>query len=297
MTTPAVHAQAPAAIVRSRLTMPGPAGLLLPALVLYGALLIWPLLGVLWASVTPEGHLAPGEYVRFFSDTLFVSILRRTVLLSLATTAASLVLGFPIGVYLSQPWRRARSVVTFAIIAPMLVSAVARSYGWIIILGPQGPLSQVLAALGLKGVSGQLLYTQTGLVIASVHLLLPLMVLPIAGSLQQIDPSLERAARILGAGTLRVFCKVTLPLCVPGMTAGSVIVFCMSASAFVTPALIGGPRIPVMSYAIYQQAIELIDWPFASAMSFILLVATASVTLAYLLWAGSGARATGGPRR
>jgi putative spermidine/putrescine transport system permease protein len=269
----------------------------MPALALYGALLIWPLLGVLWASLTPEGHLGLDEYRRFFADPLFVSVLRRTVRLSLATTAASLVLGFPLGLYLSQPWRRGRSLVTFAIIAPMLVSAVARSYGWIIILGPQGPLSRVLAVLGLRGTATQLLYTETGLVIASVHLLLPLMVLPIAGSLQQIDPSLGRAARILGAGTLRVFRKVTLPLCVPGMTAGSVIVFCMSASAFVTPALIGGPRIPVMSYVIYQQAIELIDWPFASAASFILLVATAALTLAYLLWAGSGARRTDGPHR
>jgi putative spermidine/putrescine transport system permease protein len=259
-------------------------GLLLPALLAYGLLLLWPLLGVLQTSLTN----GVADYARFFSDPLFVSVLRRTVVLSLATTVITLVLSFPVALYLSQPWRRGRSIVTFAIIAPMLVSAVARSYGWVIILGPSGLLSRCFAALGLG--EFHLLYTQTGLVIASVHLLLPLMVLPVAGSLQQIDPSLQRAAQILGAGTLRTLFRVTLPLCVPGMTAGAVIVFCMAASAFVTPALIGGPTIPVMSFLIYQQAIELIDAPFASAASFILLASTATVTLVYLFWAGHAAR-------
>ena len=277
--------------------MPGPAGLLLPALILYGALLLWPLVGVIASSLTAGAHFSLGEYRRFFADPLFVSVLRRTIVLSLETTIASLVLSFPVALYLSQPWRRGRSIVTFAVIAPMLVSAVARSYGWIIILGPQGLLSQVLAALHLPGASSHLLYTETGLVIASVHLLMPLMVLPIAGSLQQIDPSLVRAARILGAGTLRIYWRVILPLCLPGMTAGAVIVFCMSASVFVTPSLIGGPRIPMMSLVIYQQAVELIDWPFACAASVILLLSTASVTLAYLFWAGSGARRRGGAQR
>jgi putative spermidine/putrescine transport system permease protein len=150
--------------------------------------------------------------------------------------------------------------------------------------------------LGLASPASHLLYTQTGLVIASVHLLLPLMVLPVAGSLQQIDPGLWRAAQILGAGTARTYAKVILPLCLPGMTAGAVIVFCMSASVFVTPALIGGPQIPVMSFVIYQEAVELIDWPFACAASMILLVSTASVTLAYLFWAGARTRHAGGRR-
>jgi putative spermidine/putrescine transport system permease protein len=260
-------------------------GLVLPALAAYIVLLLWPLAGVFWTSITPDGFVGLSAYTRFLSDGWFLSVLRRTVVLSLITTALTLVLSFPIALYLSQTWRRGRTLVTFAIIAPMLVSAVARSYGWIIILGPAGILSRCLAALGLG--SGHLLYTETGIVIASVHLLLPLMVLPIAGSLQQIDPSLIRAAQTLGAGVTRILFRVTLPMCIPGMTAGAVIVFCMCASSFVTPALIGGPTIPMMSFVIYQQAIQLIDWPFASAAAFILLAATASVTLAYLFWAGT----------
>lgn len=296
MTAPTVAASSQPWMHR-RWKLPGPGSLLLPALILYGVLLLWPLVGVLSASLTAGGHITLAQYRRFFTDQLFISVLLRTITLSLETTIACLVLSFPIALYLSQPWRRGRSIITFAVIAPMLVSAVARSYGWIIILGPQGLLSRCLTALGLADPTFHLLYTEAGLVIASVHLLLPLMVLPIAGSLQQIDISLWRAARILGAGTVRTYARVILPLALPGMTAGAVIVFCMSASVFVTPALIGGPRIPVMSFVIYQQAVELSDWPFACAISMILLVATASVTLAYLLWAGATTRHHGDARR
>ena len=256
----------------------------------YAVLLLWPLIGVVRASVQSGGQPLFTEYARFFSSPLFRAVLWRTMSLSLLATAVTVVLSFPVAVYLAQPGRRGRTIVTFAIIAPMLVSAVARSYGWIIILGLEGLVSRIGVFLGLGDSSGHLLYTELGVIIALVHLQLPLMVLPIAGSLQQIDPALDRAASILGAGWLRIFLKVTLPLAAPGMTAGAVIVFCMSASSFVTPALIGGPTIPMMSFVIYQQAVQLIDWPFASAASVILLLATASVTLAYLFWAGRGAR-------
>lgn len=265
-----------------------PMALLLPALALYGVMLLWPVLGVLRASLMTGKGLGLAEYTRFFTDPTYLTVLRRTVVLSLASTLVTLVLAFPIAVYLSQPYHRGRTIVIFAIIAPMLVSAVARSYGWIIILGPDGPLSHIAAMFGFR--SWHLLYSETGIVVASAHLQLPLMVLPIAGSLQQIDPSLYRAARILGAGPVRTFLKVTLPLCLPGMTAGAVIVFCMSASAFVTPALIGGPTIPMMSWVIYQQAIQLIDWPFASAVSIVLLLTTGTTTALYLAWSGRHAR-------
>lgn len=247
--------------------------LLLPAVAAYAALMVWPLLGVFRASLEPGAE----AYTRFFADPLFVSVLIRTIRLSLIVTVLTLVLAFPVALYLSQTEQRGRALVTFAIIAPMLVSAVARSYGWVMILGPDGPF--------------KLLYTEAALVIASVHLQLPLMVLPIAGSLRQIDSSLVRASRILGAGPFRTLWKIIVPLAIPGMTAGSVIVFCMSASAFVTPALVGGPRIPVMSWVIYQQAIQLVDWPFASAASFVLLAATATVTVVYLASAGRSRRA------
>lgn len=264
--------------------------LLVPALVFYLLFFAWPHLSVAWSSFVPGDELSLANYRKFFESSFFRSVLWRSVRLSLWVTVASLVVSYPISVYLSQPWRRGRALVIFAVIAPMLVSAVARSYGWIIILGPNGMLGQLLVALHVTSKSTHLLYTETGVIIALTHVFLPFMVLSIAGSLQQIDPSLARAARSLGADGFRTFLRVTLPLSMPGITAGAVIVFCLSASAFVTPAIIGGSAIPVMPYLIYNQGLLLLDWSFASAIAIILLVATAAITAAYTIWSNSRQR-------
>jgi putative spermidine/putrescine transport system permease protein len=256
---------------------------LAPALLFYVLLFVVPHLYVLWSSLTPAGNVSLGSYSDFVTNATNRAILWRTVRLSVWTTAASLIIGYPIAVYLSQPWRKGRTIVTFAVIAPMLVSAVARSYGWIIILGPNGLLTQFLRGLGWNE-PGHLLYTEPGLVIALTHVFLPFMTLAIAGSLQQIHPSLARAARIHGAGRVRTFLKVILPLSMPGVTAGSVIVFCLTASSFVTPALVGGTTIQMMSYIVFNDAVLLLDWPAASTAAMILLVTTAGITTFYTVW-------------
>lgn len=263
----------------------GYATLLLPALLFYVVFFVIPHLYVIWSSLTPTKALSLAAYVNFFRDPTSLAILWRTLRLSFWTTLGTLVIGYPIAVYLSQPWRRGRTIVTFAVIAPMLVSAVARSYGWIIILGPNGLLSRFLTLLHIPG-PNRLLYTEPGLVIALTHVFLPFMVLAVAGSLQQIHPSLPRAARIHGASRSRTFFKVILPLSMPGVTAGATIVFCLSASSFVTPALVGGTTIQMMSYVVYNDAIMLLDWPAAAAAAIILLVATAGITAAYTIWSG-----------
>jgi putative spermidine/putrescine transport system permease protein len=112
------------------------------------------------------------------------------------------------------------------------------------------------------------------------------MTLAIAGSLQQIHPALPRAARIHGATRMRTFFKVILPLSMPGVTAGAAIVFCLTASSFVTPALVGGTTIQMMSYVVYNDAVMLLDWPAGAAAAIVLLVATATITVAYTMWSG-----------
>jgi putative spermidine/putrescine transport system permease protein len=263
----------------------GYAALLAPALLFYLLFFVVPHFYVLSSSVTPKKALSFVAYSSFFSDPTSLAILWRTVRLSFWTTLGTLALGYPIAVYLAQPWRKGRTIVTFAVIAPMLVSAVARSYGWIIILGSNGLLSRLIVSLDIHG-PDHLLYTEPGLVIALTHVFLPFMTLAIAGSLQQIHPSLPRAARIHGASRTRTFLEVILPLSMPGVTAGAAIVFCLTASAFVTPALVGGTTIPMMSYVIYNDAIMLLDWPAAAAAAIILLVATAVITVAYTSWSG-----------
>lgn len=270
----------------------GYVALLGPALLFYILFFAVPHLFVLWSSVTPMKGVSLAAYSNFFNDATNLAILWRTVRLSIWTTVGTLVIGYPIAVYLSQPWRRGRTIVTFVVIAPMLISAVARSYGWIIILGSNGLLSRLMQLLHIPGPE-HLLYTEPGLVIALIHVFLPFMTLAIAGSLQQIHPSLPRAARIHGASKTRTFISVTLPLSMPGVTAGSAIVFCVTASSFVTPALIGGTTIQMMSYVIYTDAIQLLDWPAAAAAAIILLVATVGITVVYTLWSGRFAVASG----
>jgi putative spermidine/putrescine transport system permease protein len=261
------------------------AALLLPAVAIYALFFIWPLIDIFRASLMVQGKLSLGAYVDFFQDGFLRSVLWRTIRISIITTIATLIVGYPTALYLSQPWRKGRSFVTFFVIAPMLVSAVVRSYGWIIILGPNGLLSKALQMIGFGPAAGQLLYTETGVVIALTHVFLPFMVLSITGSLQQIDPALSRAARILGANEIKTFWRVVLPLSLPGITAGSMIVFCLAASGFVTPALVGGARVPVMPYIVYKEGLLVLNWTLASAVAVILLLTTALVTAVYMVWA------------
>ncbi len=261
----------------------GVAALLVPAVILYVVLFVWPLLNTVWSSLTPNSVFSFDSYTAFFHSPFYRSVLWRSIRISLITTVATAIIGYPIATYLSQPSRRGRSVVTLLVIAPMLVSAVVRSYGWIIILGPNGLLDSVLSLVGLSSSSTHLLYTETGVIIALTHVFLPFMVLAITGTLQQIDPAMARASQSLGASGLQTFLRVTLPLSMPGVTAGSVIVFCLSASGFVTPALVGGSTIPVMPYLVYTQGMLTLNWPFASAVAIILLVVTALITALYNL--------------
>jgi putative spermidine/putrescine transport system permease protein len=264
------------------------AGLLLvPAILFYAVLFVWPLIISTWGSFTPTGKLSLQTYTHFFSDGFYRSVLWRSLRISAITTLMTLIIGYPIAVYLSQNWRKGRSVVVFLVIAPMFVSAVVRSYGWIIILGPNGLLSSFTKAIGLP--MGHLLYSEAGVIIALTHVFLPFMVIALAGSLQQIDPSLARAAQILGANGFSVFMRVTLPLSLPGISAGSVIVFCLAASGFVTPALVGGAAVPVMPYLVYKEGLLVLNWPFASAVALILLVATALATAIYTFAMRDGA--------
>jgi len=279
---------------------PGPrlgvALLLAPALVYYFLVLFVPQFEVATASLmSADGHFPTGaNFRRFVTDSFFLSILWRTVRISLISTLLAIMVSYPVAVYLSQPWRRWRAAVAFAVITPIMISAVARSYGWVIILGPAGLLNQTIIGLHLGTDPQHLLYTETGLVIALTHLHLPFMVLPVTASLQQIDPSILRASRILGAGAMRTFFRVTLPLTLPGITAGATIVFCLTGSSFVTPALIGGARIPMMSFLIYQQGLDVRDWNFASAVAIILLLSTSTFVIAHLIWSSRRQRQTMG---
>jgi putative spermidine/putrescine transport system permease protein len=147
---------------------------------------------------------------------------------------------------------------------------IVRTFGWRIILGPNGLLHSIFSAAGLEG--GVLLHSEGAVIAGLVNLLLPFLVLAVATSLQAIDPAVPRAAASLGAGPWRVFRLVIFPLSLPGVIAGLLIVFSLASSSFVTPALLGGADFKVMSTMIYQQALILQNWPLAAAFAVVLVL-------------------------
>lgn len=211
------------------------------------------------------------NYTKFLGDPFYRDVLWRTLALGAWTTAGCLACGFPLAVLLSRLRGMRRSVLYFILLLPLLTSAVVRTFGWMILLGNNGFINKVLIGLGIVDSPVRMMYSMTGIVIALVEVLLPFMVLALDAALLNIDPHLYEAAKNLGARGARIFFRVTLPLVLPGIVSGSVLVFTLAVSAFVTPSLIGGPRIKLMSTLIYQQSMGLLDWPFGGAIAFVML--------------------------
>jgi putative spermidine/putrescine transport system permease protein len=225
----------------------------------------------------PGGVMTPAwvldHYRRFLLDPFYLRILLTTVELGLAVTAVTLVLGYPIAYALARtrsPRRRAFGVTILLI--PLMTSVVVRSYGWMILLASTGVVNKLLLATGLVARPVQLLFTPLGVVIALAEVLLPFMVLSVMPVIQGIDPELEEASQSLGGGTLETFQHVVLPLSLPGVAAGAILVFVLSVGAFATPRLIGGPTIEVITVFIHEQTLSLLNWPFGAATSWILLL-------------------------
>ncbi|MEO5784654.1 MAG: ABC transporter permease [Casimicrobiaceae bacterium] len=211
------------------------------------------------------------NYVRFLSDPFYRDVLWRTLALGAWTTAGCLILGFPLALLLSRLRGMRRSMLYFVLLLPLLTSAVVRTFGWMILLGNNGFINKSLIAMGIVDDPIRMMYSMTGIVIALVEVLLPFMVLALDAALLNIDPHLYEAAQNLGARRARVFTRITLPLVLPGIVSGSVLVFTLAVSAFVTPSLIGGPRIKLMATLIYQQSMGLLNWPFGGAIAFVML--------------------------
>jgi putative spermidine/putrescine transport system permease protein len=241
---------------------------------------------------SPTGGIVPvaglGNYVKVFTDPYYVGIFVRTVRISLLVTALTVLLGYPEAYYLTRIRGRFKALVLVAVLSPLIVSAITRTFGWFILLAPNGLVNSAIMALGLADGPVKLIYSETGIVIGLTHVLVPFMVLSIYASLQRRNPALVAAAHTLGAGPVRAFLQVTLPLSLPGIVAGSVVVFTLSMSAFVTPAILGGTRVRVVAYLIYEQFLLSLDWPFGAALALLLVGITLVVVLVYNRWIERG---------
>ena len=213
-----------------------------------------------------------GNYARALTDSLFLRVIGNTLLLGGWTTLSCAVLGFPLAIMLVRTTGLARAALYFAIVIPLLTSAVTKTFGWTILLSNRGIVNQAMTELGLVDRPIKLMYTMTGAVIALTQVLLPFMTLALAAALETIDQAIYEAARNLGARSTRLFLFVTLPLSLPGLVSGSVLVFTLAVSAYVTPRLVGGPTVKVVSVMIYEQSMTLLNLPLGSALSFLLLL-------------------------
>jgi putative spermidine/putrescine transport system permease protein len=212
------------------------------------------------------------QYVRFLGDGFNLAVLGQTLWLALKTTAVAILIGYPLAYLYTLSPRNAQRILILVIVLPLLTSAVVRTFAWVVILGRQGIINEALLGLGWIDSPIKLLYTPAAVVIALAQIEMPLMVLPIITALANIDPNLRQASEALGAGKWRTFLRVTLPLSMPGLLAGCLLVFAAAASAFVTQTLVGGGQQMFMPFYIYQQAIQANNYPFAATIAMILLV-------------------------
>jgi ABC-type spermidine/putrescine transport system permease subunit I len=213
-------------------------------------------------------------------DGAFLTVLVRTLRLGLVATAMCVVFGYPLAYFLARAPRRVAAIGLFLLVIPLMVSAVIRTFGWLVILGRNGLINSLLQAVGLDRLP--LLYNETAVVIGLSNVFVPFMVLPLMASIERINPALEEAARNLGATWLGTFRRVILPLSRPGLISGCLLVYSAAISAFVIPVLMGGARVRVIGRQIYDQLLISYQWPNASALATLLVIATTCLAFSAL---------------
>lgn len=218
------------------------------------------------------GGLGLNQYAAFLGDRLNLDVLSDTLLLGVKATILCLVFGYPLAWLCTRVSARLQALLIFLVVLPIVTSVVVRTYAWIVILGRNGMVNDAIVALGLSSQPLHLLFSETGVMIVLAQVQMPLMVLPLITVLQRIDPNLASASYALGAGAWRTFFKITLPLSLPGIIAGTILTFTACVTAFVTQSLIGGSRLLYMPMMIFQQAMDLQNWPFAAAVSVLFMI-------------------------
>jgi len=247
--------------------------ILAPGLILLILFLVLPLVSIIFPTFF-DGGFTLKSYSSFFMDEYNFSIFWRTLKISLIVTFVCAVLGVPTAYYISKSSKKWRSLLMALTLFPLLTNSVVRSFAWITILGQDGIINNALLNIGLIDKPLTLLYTEFAIVIGSVYLFLPLMVITLVGILENIDTELMEAAETLGANRLLAFVKVVLPLSVPGIIVGSILVFTGTMTAYTTPQLLGGNRNIMLATFLYQSATALGNWEAASVIALIMIAAT-----------------------
>lgn len=247
--------------------------LLAPGVFLLAVFLFYPLVIILTPTFVSKG-ISLSRYVAFFSDAFYVRIFLRTVRIALIATAVCAVLGVPTSYYISRRSRGMKSFLMAVAIFPLLTNSVVRAFAWINILGRNGVVNTVLLKLRWIDEPLKLLYTDFSVLMGTIYLFLPLMLITLVGSMENIEDDVTEAAESLGANRLVAFLKVVLPLSLPGILVGSVLVFTGAITAYTTPNLLGGSKNMLLATLIYQRAMSLSDWTGAGVIALVMIAMT-----------------------
>ena len=278
MTAPAAPAPAPAA---SGPASRAPFALALPALMLFVGVVVIPIVMTVMLSFHDWGQYKGIEPVfilknwqEIATDPYYAEMFWRTFRVAILATAITAVFGAPEAYILNRMSGRWRSFFLLVILGPLLISVVARTLGWALLFGgSNGVVNKLLLGLGVIRAPLPFMFTETGMVVALAHVMMPFMVLAVWAALQRLDPQIENAAASLGAGPLTIVRRIILPQIMPGVLSGAIIVFSLSASAFATPAIIGGRRLKVAATLAYDEFLNTLNWPLGAAVAVLLLIA------------------------
>jgi spermidine/putrescine transport system permease protein len=271
----------------------GLAGLLTPVTLWLGPFFLVPLLVILVFSFGTSGVYGgitlgfnPGNYLKVF-DPLYLEIVGRTLVIALTNTLLCLALGYPLAYFIVFKGRRWRNVLVLLIMVPFWTSLLVRAYSWVVILNGNGIANRTLQFLGITEEPVTLIFTPEAVTMGMVYSYLPFMVLPLYAALEKFDIRLKEAAQDLGAGRWHTFWRVTFPLSMPGVIAGSILVFIPSSGEFVIPNLLGGSQTVMMGNLIQQQFLQARDWAFGSALSVMLAVLLIGAIMYYIRKVGT----------
>jgi putative spermidine/putrescine transport system permease protein len=259
-----------------------------PALIIFIVMLVVPMLMTLILSFNSfdfyggiKQDFGWHNYLEVIQDSYFHNIFLRTYGIALAVTFICALIGAPEAYILNRMSKNWRSLCLLAILGPLLISVIVRTLGWALLIGNNGVINEILLGIGIIETPVKMMFTTTSIVVALVHVLVPFMVLSVWTTLQKLDPQVESAALSLGASHFTTLRRVILPQVMPGVLAGSLIVFALTASAFATPSILGGRRLKVVATTAYDEYLNTLNWPLGAAIAVILLIANVVVVVSY----------------
>jgi len=253
--------------------------LALPAALFAAVVFIVPVLILLSEGLRLGGDWSLAHYVSFFSTPLNLTVFIRTLKLGVLVTVAAAVIGYAAALCIVNLSSRNRGRMVGLIVLPLMISPVARTYAWIVILGRTGIVNQALTSIGLTDAPLRILFSETAIFIGLLQLFLPLMIISLVSALENMPRDAISAARVLGANWLQVFWKVILPLTKEGLVIGGTLVFTGSLTAYITPAILGGSKVLMLETLLYQRVTIANDFASASVIAMILIVMSFSANL------------------